>query len=449
MEIDKIKITDIKPAEYNPRQITSEELQKLTNSISEFGLVDPIIINLKNNRIIGGHQRYEVLLNQYMLDNNFYAELNLIKMGDIGWIFTETDLKLKDEDHEKALNLALNKISGEWDFEKLGEVLDELEINGFDITLTGFDGLDDIYLDMEEEETSNDNDYEVEEDDYEIEEELQVTVKTGDLYQLGKHRLLCGDSTNKQDVLKLIGKAGKVDITFTSPPYNTQQEMKDNPLSNDGGYGLNNYYTINDGLNGNVYKHYRDDLNNEDYSQLLIKSAKNGLEFSDDILFNIGILKGSKIGVINLLNELQDNLLDILVWNKNNAMPLGLETQKKMVSHICELIFCFNKQGNRSFTHAQWDKGTKTNRIDSSNASDNKEAKNHKATFPIDFAGQIVKDFSSTSVLDLFGGSGTTLIACEQLNRTCYMMEIDPYYCQIIINRWEEYTGEKAELIEE
>lgn len=142
MEIEKIKITDIKPAEYNPRNISSEELKKLENSISTFGLVDPIIINLKNNKIIGGHQRYEVLINQHMLDNDFYGELNLIRMGDIGWIFTETDLTLEDEDHEKALNLALNKISGEWDFEKLGEILDELTINDFNIELTGFDELE-------------------------------------------------------------------------------------------------------------------------------------------------------------------------------------------------------------------------------------------------------------------------------------------------------------------
>ena len=142
MEIEKIKITDIKPAEYNPRNISSDELTKLTNSINEFGLVDPIIINLKNNKIIGGHQRYEVLINQHMLNNDFYGELNLIRMGDIGWIFTETDLTVEDEDHEKALNLALNKISGEWDFEKLGEILDELTVNEFNIELTGFENFE-------------------------------------------------------------------------------------------------------------------------------------------------------------------------------------------------------------------------------------------------------------------------------------------------------------------
>ena len=170
MEIEKIKITDIVPAEYNPRNISSDELKKLENSISTFGLVDPIIINLKNNKIIGGHQRYEVLINQHMLNNDFYGELNLIRMGDIGWIFTETDLKVEDEDHEKALNLALNKISGEWDFEKLGEILDELELNDFNIELTGFTDLDVKDIELYEEDYSKDEfDNLVEE--YEIKEE--------------------------------------------------------------------------------------------------------------------------------------------------------------------------------------------------------------------------------------------------------------------------------------
>lgn len=142
VDIEKIKITDIVPADYNPRSISDEELTKLSNSIDEFGLVDPIIINLKNNKIIGGHQRYDVLVNQYILDNDFYAELNLLKFGDIGWVFTDTDLKIESEEHEKALNLALNKISGEWDSDKLSTLLDELKLKEFDIELTGFDDLE-------------------------------------------------------------------------------------------------------------------------------------------------------------------------------------------------------------------------------------------------------------------------------------------------------------------
>lgn len=142
MEIEHIKITDLKPAEYNPRRISDEDYRKLKNSISTFGLVDPIIVNLKNMHIVGGHQRYDVLLDEHMLDNDFLAELPMIKLGDVGFVFTDTELSIRDDDHEKALNLALNKISGEWDNDKLAEVLEELELSSIDIQLTGFDDLE-------------------------------------------------------------------------------------------------------------------------------------------------------------------------------------------------------------------------------------------------------------------------------------------------------------------
>ena len=137
MEIEHIKITDLKPAEYNPRRISDEDYQK--NSISTFGLVDPIIVNLKNMHIVGGHQRYDVLLDQSMEDNDFLAELPMIRLGDVGFVFTDTCLSIEDEAHEKALNLALNKISGEWDNDKLVEVLEDLEDSDLDLELTGFE----------------------------------------------------------------------------------------------------------------------------------------------------------------------------------------------------------------------------------------------------------------------------------------------------------------------
>lgn len=142
MEFEKIQITDIEPAEYNPRKISKKEYKKLSKSINEFGLVDPIIINLKNgNKIIGGHQRYDVLKQEYD-EGRLFGDLELIRLGDIGWVFTETSLNIKSEEHEKALNLALNKISGQWDFEKLDSLLDELNSLDFDVELTGFDSFD-------------------------------------------------------------------------------------------------------------------------------------------------------------------------------------------------------------------------------------------------------------------------------------------------------------------
>lgn len=142
MSFDKIKITDIKPAEYNPRKMSNDEYNKLSKSIDEFGLVDPIIINLKNNRIIGGHQRYDVLMEEYVGDNEKYSELFLIKLGDIGWVFPTDELELDDLRKEKALNIALNKISGMWENEQLEHLLIDLDIDGFDVSLTGFDNLD-------------------------------------------------------------------------------------------------------------------------------------------------------------------------------------------------------------------------------------------------------------------------------------------------------------------
>ena len=133
MEKKVINLLDIAPAEYNPRKINDTDLKRLRNSIDEFGLVDPIIVNLENNRIIGGHQRYNVL-RQNGVETAFMVEL-----GGVGWVFTDEDLSIKSKKHEKALNIALNKISGQWDNNKLSDVLNGLSSVGFDVTLTGFD----------------------------------------------------------------------------------------------------------------------------------------------------------------------------------------------------------------------------------------------------------------------------------------------------------------------
>ena len=146
MQIEKIKITDIYPADYNPRTITEDQKTKLKNSIDNFGIVEPILINLHNNRIIGGHQRFDVLLDQYILNNDLYAELNLLRLNDsYGWVFPDNDKDLDSEDMEKALNLVLNntKVQGTFDKEKLLNVFNDLQESGFNTSLTGFNN-DDI-----------------------------------------------------------------------------------------------------------------------------------------------------------------------------------------------------------------------------------------------------------------------------------------------------------------
>ncbi len=137
--LETIKITDITPARYNPRKISDEDYKKLSNSISEYGLVDPIIINLNNMHIIGGHQRYDVLLERYISGDETYAELQLIRRGEIGWIFLDEELTVKDLNHEKSLNITLNKVQGEWNLEKLEEVFQDISTEGIPLELTGFD----------------------------------------------------------------------------------------------------------------------------------------------------------------------------------------------------------------------------------------------------------------------------------------------------------------------
>ena len=161
------------------------------------------------------------------------------------------------------------------------------------------------------------------------------------------------------------------------------------------------------------------------------------------------IYMGQSGGSFKLFLHVEGVEKDILVWNKNNCIPLGLPSNAGMVSHICELIFCFNQTGSRAFSHPQWKKGVwngqqMINRIDSKNQMNNEYSKVHHATFPVEFAGQVIEMYSEKSVLDQFGGTGTSMIAAEQLGRKCFMMELDPHYCDIIIARWEKFTGQKA-----
>ena len=177
MELKKIKLTEIKPAGYNPRKISEEDFKKLKNSIKTFGLTDPIIVNLKNNTIIGGHQRYDVLVDILLEEDNLAEkEFDLIEKGDIGFIFDVENLILKNEDYEKALNIALNKISGEWDITKLNTLVEELKVNDFDLELTGFDDLEleeisltnEIFDNVQDVDDLNEDDFLFEDNDFDL-----------------------------------------------------------------------------------------------------------------------------------------------------------------------------------------------------------------------------------------------------------------------------------------
>ena len=176
MEISKIKLTQIEPADYNPRTITEEARKKLRNSIETFGLVEPIIINTKNNRIVSGHQRYDILLDMLMeSDNLAEREFDYLVKDDYGYIFDFNQLQIKNEDYEKALNIVLNNtnLMGDYNYQKLGTLLEELEFNGFNLEFTGFDSLELSFYTDDEIDFTNPFEYDDEEDE-ELEDYVDV-----------------------------------------------------------------------------------------------------------------------------------------------------------------------------------------------------------------------------------------------------------------------------------
>ena len=220
------------------------------------------------------------------------------------------------------------------------------------------------------------------------------------------------------------------DISFTSPPYNVGDSAK---------------------LNGNThmreckYESGSDDLT--DYDDLLIKSLDNMLLNSRWSFVNLQMLANNKRDVIEWLDRYKDELCDIGIWYKTATAPAM--AQRVMNSQF-EFIFIFNKANNSRAIGTRNFRGTVSNVYQGSPQRKNEFAETHSATFPMEFVSHYVQTFTNKddTVLDIFGGTGTTLIACEQLNRKCYMAELDPHYCDVIIQRWENFTGKTAERIE-
>lgn len=404
MKVKEVEISKVIPYENNPRK-NDEAVKYVANSIKEFGFKQPIVCDA-DGVIIAGHTRYKAAQS--------------LGLKTVPVVYAD-DLTAEQV---QAYRLADNKVAefAEWDFDLLGEELDGL-LN-IDMGEFGFD-IDDFGI-------SDISDGEAEEDDFKAEPPSEPKTKKGQIFKLGRHRLMCGDSTNSDMVSKLMG-GERADICFTSPPYNM---------------GVKNWSCVSVAMKGgHAYNEFSDNQTDDEYSDMLDSALKNALENCDDALFNIGILNSSKHGIISMLSRNENKFLDVIVWNKSQSFPLGMKSQRGMISHRCELVFCFNQNGTRAFSHPQWDKGTGINRIDTGNASGNEYASQHAATFPVEFPFEVIRLYTDDSVLDLFGGTGTTMIAAEQLGRKCYMMELDPSYCDIIIERWENFTGGKAELI--
>lgn len=394
MNIQKIEITKLKPAEYNPRKDLKpedEEYQKIKKSIIEFGYVAPIIVN-SDMTVIGGHQRLKVL-------------------KELGYNEVECVIVDLNKNKEKALNIALNKISGDWDNSKLEELLAELKETDIDLDITGFsfDEVDNILKDI----TGS------KEDDFDIQQALdeidEPTTKTGDIWILGRHRLMCGDSTQKEQVLRLMNNQ-EADMLLTDPPYNVDYE----------------------GKTADALKIENDNMNETEFYNFLLDSFRNMYE-SVKYGGSVYVFHADTEG-LNFRNAFKScgfKLAQCLVWVKNT---FAMGRQDYQWRH--EPILYGWKEGAG---HYFVDDRKQSTVLEFDKPSRNAE---HPTMKPVDLLVYLIKNSSKEDnlILDLFGGSGSTLIAAEQTKRKCYTMELDPKYCDVIVKRWETLTGEKAEL---
>ena len=301
------------------------------------------------------------------------------------------------EEKQREFIIKDNVGFGEWDWDELANTWDAEELNEWGLDTPDNWGGEEL---------------EAEEDDYSVPEELKTDVVLGDLIEIGEHRLLCGDSTDSDQVANLMnGK--KAEISFTSPPYNagtTPTEIKMNKKSK--------------------YVNDDDDKSESDYLKLLVDFSNNALLFSEYNFVNIQSLSGNKTALIDFLYSMKSVYADTIIWQKQNAQPAMAEN---VLNSQYEYVHCFSHKANRAIGTKKF-RGTLSNVLEIGKQSSNK-IKEHNATFPIELAEFFVSNFCTSSILDLFLGSGTTMVAAHQLKRKCYGMELDPKYCQVIIDR--------------
>jgi DNA modification methylase len=387
------KISELHNWEHNPRTITKEGLERLKKQITKLGQYKPLLIT-KDGTVLGGNMRLKA-----------YQELGVKEL----WV-SVVDAPTEEKKIEYALSD--NDRVGKYEGDQLSDLIGnfpEVEWNDYAVDLKEPELVSDIM----------DRYSETEEDEPPAVEEGEADSKLGEVYQLGRHRLMSGDATKIEDVEKLMdGK--KADITFHSPPYNVGHNL---------GYSKDS-------------KYINDTDNKADYLDLLTKSLENSLDNSRYSFFNLQFLENNKKDLATFLYLNLDYFVDIAYWKKSQVQPAMAEN---VMNSQVEIILIFSKENNnRAIRTATFNRGLLSNFIETNSASgENKEAKIHNATFPLKFVSHFIKNFSKDIVLDLFGGAGSTLIACEQTNRTCYMMELDPHYCDVIRKRYENFINNR------
>jgi DNA modification methylase len=407
--IEMIGIEKLIPYAKNSRTHSDEQVAQLAGSIKEFGFNNPVLIG-QDDVIIAGHGRVMAA-----------RKVGLMEVPCIR-------LKHLTETQRKAYIIADNRLAlnAGWDNELLTIELNDLLADNFALDILGFDAdeLKNLLDPVKPTEGLTDEDAVPE-----VPEEPKTNP--GDIYQLGRHRLMCGDSTSIDAVERLL-EGKEVDFMFTSPPYNAGDSEK---LSG-------NTHTTD-----NKYATYRDDKTQDDYLDFLRGFTNAWMWSTKCMAVNIQQLAGNKIAFVEYLNAYKNHLVDIAIWDKKHGAP---QMARNVMSNRFEYIVFLGQTENPSRAIPTADfQGTVQNVYDGQPNRNNEFSKVHAATFPVDFPEWAIKNFTKNGsiIADAFGGTGTTLIACEKLGRTNFSMELDPKYCDVIVKRWEDFTGLKAELV--
>ena len=388
MNIVERKLGEVRPYEKNPRR-NDDAVQYVAESIRQFGFKVPLVID-HEGVIVAGHTRWKAA--------------KKLGLKTVPCIIAD-DLT---EEQVKAFRLADNKVSekAEWDFDLLAGELDELI--DFDMSVFGF------------EEVTTEAETEVVEDDFEAELPEEPKAKLGDIYQLGRHRLMCGDSTSITDVERLM-HGEKADMVFTDPPYNIASDSKN--FAADCSAAM-------------------DRLSKSEWDKNFVIE-----EALDCILPMIG--ENATVYVCTshfLANNIWEWMrgwashYSYCIWSKPNPMP---SLAKRHWTWNSEIV-CYATRGKHTFNFPEEGHALSVWTIPKKNGDTG-----HPTEKPVAVPHMAIAHSSKKGdvVLDLFGGSGSTLIASDQLGRTCYMMEYDPKYVDVIIDRWEKFTGQKAVLL--
>ena len=380
LKVEYVDIDTIKPYKNNAKLHPKEQIEQIKKSIENFGMNDPI--GIWNNEIVEGHGR--ILACKEL----GYKQIPVIKLDH-----------LTDEER-KSYIIAHNKLTmnSDFDIDILRTELENLKELDFDLELTGFnvDELDDIFQVEEEQE--------VIEDDFDIEPPEEPKAKLGDIYQLGNHRLMCGDSTKEEDINKLLNGT-KIDMVYTDAPY---------------GISIVNDKTHKVGA-GNLSK-------NKEYLQVKGDDTTDTAKEFYNSCISLGIDNFIMWGG-NYFTDFLPFSPSWLIWDKRVDMSSNNFADG-------EMAWCSFKTPVRIY-HQLWNgmirEGERENRV-------------HPTQKPVRMQTEILKDFTNENdnILDGFGGSGSTLMACEQTNRNCFMIEYEPSYVDVIIQRWENFTGKKA-----